>query len=284
MTGRSATDAADPSARVTGRGGAGAAGATPAPPVALITAAAHGIGAATARSFAEAGHRLVLADVDAAGLAATAADLTAADLTGADPAGADRVTTVVADATTEAGAATAVDAATTRYGRLDALINVVGGSRPGRTVLDIDLAEWDRWLSLNLTSVYLMCRAALPQLTAVGGAIVNVSSGAGLRGMRANPAYCAAKAGVVGLTRALAIDHGPAGVRVNCVAPGPVRTPLMERNRSAAEIDAMGRIAVLGRIGDPAEIAAAIRWLASDAASYLTGQTIEVDGGPAPLV
>ncbi|MFV2087105.1 SDR family NAD(P)-dependent oxidoreductase [Micromonospora sp. LOL_021] len=294
MTGRSATDAADPSARVTGRGGAGAAGATPAPPVALITAAAHGIGAATARSFAEAGYRLVLADVDAAGLAATAADLTAADLTaadltaadpaGADPAGADRVTTVVADATTEAGAATAVDAATTRYGRLDALINVVGGSQPGRTVLDIDLAEWDRWLALNLTSVYLMCRAALPQLTAVGGTIVNVSSGAGLRGMRANPAYCAAKAGVVGLTRALAIDHGPAGVRVNCVAPGPVRTPLMERNRSAAEIDAMGRIAVLGRIGEPAEIAAAIRWLASDAASYLTGQTIEVDGGPAPLV
>ncbi|MFV2010362.1 MULTISPECIES: SDR family NAD(P)-dependent oxidoreductase [unclassified Micromonospora] len=279
MTGRSATDAADPSARVTGRGGAGVAGATPAPPVALITAAAHGIGAATARSFAEAGHRLVLADVDAAGLAATAADLA-----GADPASADRVATVVADATTEAGAAMAVDAATTRYGRLDALINVVGGSRPGRTVIDIDLAEWDRWLSLNLTSVYLMCRAALPQLTAVGGAIVNVSSGAGLRGMRANPAYCAAKAGVVGLTRALAIDHGPAGVRVNCVAPGPVRTPLMERNRSAAEIDAMGRIAVLGRIGAPAEIAAAIRWLASDAASYLTGQTIEVDGGPAPLV
>ncbi|ROO60806.1 NAD(P)-dependent dehydrogenase (short-subunit alcohol dehydrogenase family) [Micromonospora sp. Llam0] len=279
MTGRSATDAADPSARVTGRGGAGAAGTTPAPPVALITAAAHGIGAATARSFAEAGYRLVLADVDAVGLAATAADLA-----GAEPGGGDRVTTVVADATTEAGAAAAVDAAATRYGRLDALINVVGGSRPGRTVIDIDLAEWDRWLALNLTSVYLMCRAALPQLTAVGGAIVNVSSGAGLRGMRANPAYCAAKAGVVGLTRALAIDHGPAGVRVNCVAPGPVRTPLMERNRSAAEIDAMGRIAVLGRIGDPAEIAAAIRWLASDAASYLTGQTIEVDGGPAPLV
>ncbi|WFE28091.1 SDR family NAD(P)-dependent oxidoreductase [Solwaraspora sp. WMMD791] len=278
MTSRSATDAADPSARVSGRGGAGAAGTTPAPPVALITAAAHGIGAATARVFAEAGHRVVLADVDADGLAATAADLAGSGL---DPA---TTVAVVADATTEAGATAAVDAAVTRYGRLDTLVNVVGGSRPGRTVLDIDLAEWDRWVALNLTSVYLMCRAALPQLTAVGGSIVNVSSGAGLRGMRANPAYCAAKAGVVGLTRALAIDHGPAGVRVNCVAPGPVRTPLMERNRTAAEIDAMGRIAVLGRIGRPAEIAAAIRWLASDAASYLTGQTIEVDGGPAPLV
>ncbi|WP_326553210.1 SDR family NAD(P)-dependent oxidoreductase [Micromonospora sp. NBC_01813] len=272
MTGRPATDAADPSARVTGRGGAGATGTTPASPVALITAAAHGIGAATARSFAEAGYRLVLADVDAEGLAGTAAEI-------GGPA-----TTVIADVTTEAGAAAAVDAAVTGYARLDTLINVVGGSRPGRTVLDLELAEWDSWLSLNLTSVFLMCRAALPRLAAVGGSIVNVSSGAGLRGMRANPAYCAAKAGVVGLTRALAIDHGAAGVRVNCVAPGPIRTPLMERNRSAAEIDAMGRIAVLGRIGEPTEIAAAIRWLASDAASYLTGQTIEVDGGPAPLV
>jgi NAD(P)-dependent dehydrogenase (short-subunit alcohol dehydrogenase family) len=272
MTQRPATDAADPSSRATGRGGAGTSGASPATPVALITAAAYGIGAATARSFADAGHRLVLADIDAVGLRSLAARLDAA------------VTTVVADVTTESGAADAVDATITAYGRIDTLVNVVGGSRPGRTVVDIDLAEWDRWLALNLTSVFLMCRQALPQLSATGGSIVNVSSGAGLRGMRANPAYCAAKAGVVGLTRALAIDHGGAGVRVNCVAPGAIRTPLMERNRSAAEIEAMGRIAVLGRIGDPAEIAATIRWLASDAASYLTGQTIEVDGGPAPLV
>lgn len=277
MTQRPATDAADPSSRATGRGGAGTPGASPTTPVALITAAAHGIGAATTRAFADAGYRLALADIDTAGLRSLAARL---DATGLDPA----VTTVVADVTTDAGAAEAVEAAVTAYGRIDTLVNVVGGSRPGRTVVDIDLAEWDRWLALNLTSVFLMCRHAMPQLSATGGSIVNVSSGAGLRGMRANPAYCAAKAGVVGLTRALAIDHGGAGVRVNCVAPGAIRTPLMERNRSAAEIDAMGRIAVLGRIGDPTEIAATIRWLASDAASYLTGQTIEVDGGPAPLV
>ncbi|MFY1638043.1 SDR family NAD(P)-dependent oxidoreductase [Solwaraspora sp. WMMB335] len=241
-------------------------------PVALITAAAHGIGAATARAFAEDGYRLVLADIDATGLDAAGAALPG------------QVATVLADATTETGSAAAVDAAIARYGRLDALVNVVGGSRPGRTVVDLELAEWDRWLALNLTSVFLMCRAALPHLVTTGGAVVNVSSGAGLRGMRANPAYCAAKAGVVGLTRALAIDHGPAGVRINCVAPGPVRTPLMQRNRSPAEIAQLGTIAVLGRIGEPGEIAAAIRWLASDAASYLTGQTIEVDGGPAPLV
>jgi NAD(P)-dependent dehydrogenase (short-subunit alcohol dehydrogenase family) len=102
--------------------------------------------------------------------------------------------------------------------------------------------------------------------------------------MSRNPAYVAAKAGVAALTRALAIDHGPNGVRVNAVAPGPIRTPLMERNRTPAEIEAMGSVAVLGRIGQPEEIAAAILWLASDASSYVVGQTLEVDGGPAALV
>lgn len=238
--------------------------------VAVVTAAANGIGAATARALASAGYRLLLADIDQEGLADTASALPA--------------TTVVADITDDAGAATAVSRAVEVYGRLDVLVNVVGGSRPGKTVRDLDRAEWDRWIGLNLTSVYLMCREALPHLVRSGGAIVNVSSGAGLRGMRANPAYCAAKAGVVGLTRALAIDHGPEGVRVNCVAPGPVRTPLMARNRTPEEIAAMGDIAVLGRVGEPEEVAAAILWLASPSASYVTGQTIEVDGGPAPLV
>jgi NAD(P)-dependent dehydrogenase (short-subunit alcohol dehydrogenase family) len=116
------------------------------------------------------------------------------------------------------------------------------------------------------------------------GAIVNVSSGAGLRGMRANPGYVAAKAGVAALTRALALDHGPKGIRVNCVAPGPIRTPLMRRNRTPDEIKVMGQIALAGRIGEPEEIAAGILWLASDASSYVMGQTIEIDGGPASFV
>ena len=102
--------------------------------------------------------------------------------------------------------------------------------------------------------------------------------------MRKNPAYCAAKAGVIGLTRAMAIDHTPEGVRVNCVSPGPIRTPLMERNRTPAEIAAMGTLSLTGRIGEPREIAAAIAWLLSPEASYVVGQTIEVDGGPAPLI
>lgn len=240
-------------------------------PAAIVTAAGNGIGAATARAFATAGYRLVLADIDAA-----AADRTAAGLP--DPAA---VTTVVADVTTDAGAASVVDSALHAYGGLGVLVNVVGGSRPGKTVTELDRAEWDQLLALNLTSVFLMCRAALPHLT---GSVVNVSSGAGLRGMRANPGYCAAKAGVVALTRAMAIDHAASGIRVNAVAPGPVLTPLMERNRTQGEITAMGGLSLRGRIGQPDEIAAAILWLASDAASYVNGQTLEVDGGVATLV
>jgi NAD(P)-dependent dehydrogenase (short-subunit alcohol dehydrogenase family) len=102
--------------------------------------------------------------------------------------------------------------------------------------------------------------------------------------MHANPGYCAAKAGVVALTRALAIDHTPHGVRVNCVAPGPIRTPLMRRNRTPEQIATMGGLSLTGRIGEPSEIAAAILWLASDASSYVVGQCIEVDGGVASAV
>lgn len=247
--------------------------------VAVITGAAGGIGAATARAFARAGFRLTLGDLDGDGLAAMGARLRPPDGAAGDP-----VRTVACDVTTEAGAAELVGQALDAYGRIDVLVNVVGGSRPGKTVTDLSLDEWNQWLALNLTSVFLTCRAALPHLVRQSGAIVNVASGAGLRGMRANPAYVAAKAGVVGLTRALAIDHGPHGVRVNCVAPGPIRTPLMERNRTPEEIAAMGSISITGRIGDPDEIAAAILWLASDAASYVMGQTIEVDGGVSPLV
>jgi NAD(P)-dependent dehydrogenase (short-subunit alcohol dehydrogenase family) len=172
-----------------------------------------------------------------------------------------------------------------RFGSIDVLVNVVGGSRPGKTAAELTLAEWDRLLALNLTSTFLMCRAVIPHMEkAGGGAIVNVSSGAGVRGMARNPGYVAAKAGVAALTRALAIDHGPNGVRVNCVAPGPVRTPLMARNRTPDEIATMGRLALAGRIAEPREIADAVHWLASDAASYVMGQTLEVDGGPATLI
>jgi NAD(P)-dependent dehydrogenase (short-subunit alcohol dehydrogenase family) len=230
--------------------------------VAIVTAAGDGIGAATARAFAASGHTVVPVDIDGSA-----------------------VDGVATDVTDEAAVAALVERVMSRHGRIDVLVNVVGGSRPGKTVAELSLDEWQQLLALNLTSAFLLCRAVIPHMERAGaGAIVNVSSGAGLRGMARNPGYCAAKAGVVGFTRALAIDHGPNGVRVNAVAPGPVRTPLMARNRTPDEIATMGRLAVVGRIGEPEEIAAAIHWLASDGASYVMGQTIEVDGGPAALI
>jgi NAD(P)-dependent dehydrogenase (short-subunit alcohol dehydrogenase family) len=245
------------------------------PRVAIVTGAADGIGQATARAFATAGYRLVLVDRNDARIEDLGAELEQGGGSGAGH------VAVAGDVTDEGHAATVAERAE-RLGGPDVLVNVVGGSRPGKTVVDLSLPEWHELLALNLTSTFLMCRAVLPDMERAGaGAIVNVSSGAGLRGMRANPGYCAAKAGVVALTRALAIDHGPAGVRVNCVAPGPVRTPLMRRNRTDDEIAAIGRLSLTGRIAEPAEIAEAILWLASDASSYVMGQTIEVDGGPA---
>ena len=240
--------------------------------VAIVTAAGEGIGEATAHAFADAGYRLVLVDINE-----QAVNQTASDLPGS--------VVEVADVTDEAAVAALVARALQQFGRVDVLVNVVGGSRPGKTAAELTLDEWNRMLALNLTSTFLMCRAVLPHMEQRGkGAIVNVSSGAGLRGMRANPGYVAAKAGVGALTRALALDHGRNGVRVNCVAPGPIRTPLMRRNRTPDEIKMMGEIAIAGRIGEPEEIAAGILWLASDASSYVMGQTIEIDGGPSSFV
>ena len=241
--------------------------------VAIITGAAAGIARATAEAFAAEGVRVVGADVDAEGLRSLEEDLGAAGV---------ETLTVLADISTPEGAKAVADGALARFGTIDILANVVGGSRPGQTVTELEEADWERLLALNLTSVYLMCRHVIPTMAAKRrGAIVNVSSGAGLRGMRANPAYVAAKAGVVGITRALAIDHGPDGVRVNCVAPGAVRTPLMERNRTEEEIAYIARQSLVGHVAAPEEVAAVIVFLCSDQASYVMGQTIPVDGGTA---
>ena len=238
----------------------------------IVTAAAAGIGAATLRSVVAAGARVLAVDIDGPGLERGVAAVTTT-------AGRGTADTHVADVTIPDEAAGAVAAATRAMGGLDGLVNVVGGSRPGLTVGELPPSEWERLLLLNLTATYLMCHHAISALERQGGAIVNISSGAGVDGMPRNPAYCAAKAGVIGLTRALAIDHGRAGVRTNCVAPGAVLTPLMERNRTPEEISAFGARSAMGRIGQANEIAAVVTFLLSDAASYVNGQTISVNGG-----
>jgi len=242
-------------------------------PIAVVTAAADGIGRATALAFARAGYRLVAVDVNEAATRTVVAEING--LVGSEVA-----EFAVADVTDETHVGALAASVRDRWGGVAALVNVVGGSRPGTTAVDLTLEDWNRLLALNLTSTFLMCRAFIPLIEfSGGGTVVNVSSGAGIDGMRANPGYCAAKAGVIAPPPALASDPTAAGVRVNCVAPGPIRTPLMQRNRTPDEITAMGRGVLTGRVGEPDEIAQTILWLSSPASSYVVGQTIEVNGG-----
>lgn len=238
--------------------------------VAIVTAGASGIGQGTVWLFAERGASVVAADVDEAGLADTVARAAAPE----------RIRTVVADVTDETATRRVVEAAVNAFGALHLLVNVVGWSRPGYTVVDLSLEDWHRYLAINLTSTFLMSRAAIPRMAeSGGGSIVNISSGAGLTGMSRNPAYVAAKGGVVALTRALAIDHADQGIRVNCIAPGAILTPLMRRNRRPEEIEFMAGRSLLGRLGDPGDIAATAAFLCSQDGAYVNGEVITVSGG-----
>jgi NAD(P)-dependent dehydrogenase (short-subunit alcohol dehydrogenase family) len=238
--------------------------------IALVTAGGGGIGQATAILLAERGARVIAADIDPAGLEETLKNCAAPD----------RLRTVIADATTLSGAESAVGATTEAFGGLSILVNVVGGSKPGKTVVEMTPEEWDGWVRLNLTSTFLMCKAAIPVMAASGGgSIVNISSGAGVNGMKKNPAYVAAKGGVVSLTKSLAIDHADQKIRANCIAPGAILTPLMKRNRRREEIDWMANANLVGRIGLPHDIAAMVAFLSSDDGAFVNGELINVSGG-----
>ena len=238
--------------------------------IALVTAGGGGIGQATAWLMAERGASVIAADIDAAGLDDTARNCPAPE----------RLRTFVADATSLAGAESAVDAAVKAFGGLNVLVNVVGGSKPGKTVVDLTLEEWDGWVRLNLTATFLMCKAAIPAMAASGGgSIVNISSGAGVNGMKKNPAYVAAKGGVVSLTKSLALDHADQKIRANVIAPGAILTPLMKRNRRQDEIDWMANANLVGRIGMPHDIAAMVAFLSSDDGAFVNGELINISGG-----
>jgi NAD(P)-dependent dehydrogenase (short-subunit alcohol dehydrogenase family) len=243
--------------------------------VALVTAGGAGIGQATVWFLAQRGAQVMAADIDAKGLEETLAEAP-------NPA---RIQTIVSDATSLEGADAAVRATVQAFGALHVLANVVGGSKPGKTVVDMPPDEWDYWVRINLTSTYLMCKAAIPAMVkSGGGSIVNISSGAGVRGMTKNPAYVAAKGGVVALTKALALDHAAEGIRANCVAPGAILTPLMKRNRGQEVIDYLSKANLVGRIGVPNDIAAAVAFLSSDDGAFINGELFNVDGGQKPIL
>ena len=237
--------------------------------VALVTGAASGIGWATARRMAEEGARVVLSDLDGDRLAQRVAELEA-----------QRAMAVATDVSELEACGAMVAQTMERFGRLDILVNNAGIGGYGR-VGELDPEQWRRVLAVDLDAVFYGSRAAMPHLVASGrGAIVNTASISGLGGDYGFSAYNAAKAGVINLTRTMAIDYAREGLRVNSVSPGLVITPLAsvlhENNALMAEY---AERVPMGRGARPEEIAAAICFLASDDASYVTGCNLVVDGG-----
>ncbi|CAN5592624.1 SDR family oxidoreductase [soil metagenome] len=240
--------------------------------VAVVTGGASGIGRATVEQLASQGAAVVVADVDEAGGA------TVVDAVGSAGGDARFVRT---DVTDPGAVAAMVAVAVDGYGRLDIAFNNAGTSGSYAPVADAELAAWERTLALNLTGVFLCLRAEIPAMVSSGGgAIVNTSSAAGQMGFAGLSAYVASKHGVVGLTKSAALENARTGVRVNAVLPGTVRTPMLEGFAGSDDaLEAMGRTSPMGRLAEPAEIAAAVVWLCSDAASYVTGHAFAVDGG-----
>lgn len=239
--------------------------------VCLVTGAGSGIGRETARRFAQEGGKVAAAD-----LRGEAAEQTAAEIGGG-------AIGVEVDVTSADSVTACVDRIVDAFAALDVVVNNAGVTIVG-AVHDLDESDWDRELATNLKSVYLVSKAAWPRLVERRGAIVNTASIAGLWAIPADAAYCASKAGVVMLTKCMALDGARDGVRVNCVCPGYTETPMIEGyfadQPDPEEARAFAtRLHPLGRLGDPRDIADAIVYLASDEACWATGTALVVDGG-----
>ncbi len=243
--------------------------------VALITGGASGIGRATAMLFAREGAAVVIADINAQGGEEVVQEIKS---TGR------KALFVACDVTQAEDCQRAVEAAVTTFGGLDILFNNAGIIRRA-DVLHTTETEWDRVMEVNVKSIFLMSKYAIPQMEKRGGgAIINTSSGWGLKGGGNAVSYCASKGAVTNMTRAMAIDHGRQGIRVNSVCPGDTDTPMLRneaRQLGQPEQEFMAEAAArpLGRYGTPEEIAETVLFLASDAASYITGAALVVDGG-----
>jgi len=241
--------------------------------VAFVTGAGSGIGRAAALAFAREGASVVVADVSEQGNQDTARMIE--DLGG-------RALAVRCDVTRTADVTAALDNAVNAFGRLDVAFNNAGVEQALTATADLTEEEWDRILAINLRGVFLCMKYEIPlMLTHGGGTIVNTSSGAGVRGFGGQAAYAAAKHGVVGLTKAAALDYAPSNIRVNAVCPGIIDTAMMQRF-SGGTPEGRDRVIAqepVGRMGTPEEIAAAVVWLCSDAAAFVIGHALVIDGG-----
>ena len=240
---------------------------------ALVTGTASGIGAATATRLAAEGARIACLDLDPEGNAATVASIEAAG---------GSAVAIACDLLDREGVGPAVDQAAATLGGLDVVCNIAG---LGGFVLDEDmtLAQWDHTIGVNLTGTWLVCHAALPHLLAgEHSAIVNTTSTAATNATPYASAYAASKGGVIGLTRSLAVTHAAAGLRVNCVAPGPTDTPIAETFMppEGADIGLVTNLILpFGGMGRPEDLASVFAFLASSDAAHVNGHVLKVDGG-----
>lgn len=230
----------------------------------VVTGACGGIGRVIARAFADEGARVLATDLD------SAVDAAAGD---------SCIAHFAADLFTPGGAEAAVAQAVAKFGGLDVVVNCAGISEPAR-LEETTEASWQRVININLSASWRICRAALPELKKTRGNIVNIASFAGKRGtlFGDNAAYTASKAGVIGLTHALALECAQDGVRVNAVAPGPVETPML-RALPAEKRERLTAMIPLGALPSPQDVADAVVFLASARAAAITGEITDVNGG-----
>ncbi len=244
--------------------------------VALITGGGSGIGKATSLLFAQEGARIAIADWVEDQARAVAAEI--------KQKGGEAIT-IKTDVSKAADAERMVSETVRAFGKLDILYNNagIGDAKLLHTMTE---EEWDRTIDVDLKGVFLGCKYALPEMMKRGGVILSTASIAGIEGIRRMPHYCAAKAGVILLTKSMAMDYAEYGIRVNCICPGGIGTPLFETGyenltpeRKERALKAFTALHLLNRIGQPEEIARTALFLCSDDASFITGQAIVVDGG-----
>jgi len=245
--------------------------------IALITGGGSGIGRSSALAFAREGAKVIVSDVDSEGGKETVRMIQAAGGT---------AVFVKADVSKAAEVEELVKKGVETYGRLDCALNNAGIQGDIKQTAECSQENWDRIIAINLTGVWLCMKYEIPyMLQQRSGAIVNTASNFGLVGSIGMPAYAASKHGVLGLTKTAALEYAKAGIRVNAVCPGPTQTPLVDRILNAQPqianqiVEAIKAREPLGRMGQPEEIAEAVVWLCSEAASFVTGAALAVDGG-----